>query len=141
MFGLQAEACFDAAHFLAGHSGACRNLHGHRWRIVAELRGGELAAGGSGRDMLVDFAGLKQQLRALAAEFDHKLIYEAGTLRPATLAALREEDCALAELSFRPTAERLAQYFYHRLQADGLMVARVTVYETPENCAAYWEAE
>ncbi|MBQ3180475.1 MAG: 6-carboxytetrahydropterin synthase [Firmicutes bacterium] len=141
MFGLQAEACFDAAHFLAGHSGACRNLHGHRWRIVAELRGGELAAGGSGRDMLVDFAGLKQQLRALAAEFDHKLIYEAGTLRPATLAALREEDFALAELPFRPTAERLAQYFYHRLQADGLMVARVTVYETPENCAAYWEAE
>ncbi len=139
MFGLQAEVCFDAAHFLAGHSGACRNLHGHRWRIVAELCGDELTAEGSGRDMLLDFAGLKQALRALAGRFDHKLIYEAGTLRPATLDALHDEGFALAELPFRPTAERLAQHFYRELRADGLAVARVTVYETPENCAAYWE--
>lgn len=140
MFGLQAEACFDAAHFLAGHGGACRNLHGHRWRVVAGLDGEELTAEGSERDMLLDFAGLKQQLRALAADFDHRLIFEAGTLRPATLAALQEEGFAMVELPFRPTAERLAQHFYHKLQADGLAVTRVTVYETPENCAAYWEA-
>lgn len=139
MFGLQVEACFDAAHFLAGHSGACRNLHGHRWRVVVEISGSEPVRDGSERDMLVDFAGVKQQLRELAAEFDHKLIYEAESLKPATLAALKEEGFAMVELPCRPTAERLAELMYKRLAAGGLMVSRVTVYETPENCAAYWE--
>ncbi len=139
MFGLQVEACFDAAHFLAGHSGACRNLHGHRWRVVVDIAGSEPVSSGSERDMLVDFAGVKQQLRDLVAEFDHRLIYEAGSLRPTTLAALKEEGFIMVELPCRPTAERLAELMYKRLAAGGMAVSKVTVYETPENCAAYWE--
>ena len=44
-------------------------------------------------------------------------------------------------LPFRPTAEELARYIYEQLRFDGLPLARVTVYETPTNCAAYEEAE
>lgn len=139
MFALQAEATFDAAHFLQGHKGACRNLHGHRWRVVLEIEGMEPQPGGPARDMLLDFADVKHTLRELAAGLDHKLIYEAGSLRPQTVAALNEEGFALVEMPFRPTAERLSEWFYHRLAAAGIAPARVWVYETPENCAAYWE--
>lgn len=139
MFTLQSAACFDAAHFLKDHPGACRNLHGHHWRVQAEIAGETLAAGGAARDMLVDFADFKRALKELAAELDHKLIYEAGSLRPETLAALRAEGFALVELPFRPTAEQLARRFFLRLREQGFAPVRVLIWETPDNCAAYGE--
>ncbi|MBQ2887955.1 MAG: 6-carboxytetrahydropterin synthase [Firmicutes bacterium] len=139
MFALQAEATFDAAHFLQGHEGACRNLHGHRWRVVLEIEGAQPGTSGPARDMLLDFADVKHILRNLAAGLDHKMIYEAGSLRPQTVAALKDEGFALVELPFRPTAERLSEWFYHKLAAAGIAPAKVWVYETPENRAAYWE--
>jgi len=139
MYTLQAEASFDAAHFLAGHSGKCRNLHGHRWLVRAELQGRQLQADGSERGMLLDFAKFKQALKQLAEQLDHKFIYEQGTLRAGTVAALQSEGFALLAMPFRPTAEELAHWFYQQLQQLNLAPARVLVYETPENCAAYFE--
>lgn len=139
MFTLQSSADFDAAHFLKEHPGACSNLHGHRWRVEAEICGENLQADGAARDMLVDFADFKRALREYAAEFDHKLIYEAGSLRPTTLAALTEEGFALVELAYRPTAERLAYLFFERLREAGFAPLRVKVWETPDNCAVYEE--
>lgn len=42
MYGLQAEAHFDGAHFLTDYYGKCENLHGHRWRVVATIEVEEL---------------------------------------------------------------------------------------------------
>lgn len=139
MFTLQCSASFDAAHFLKDHPGACRNLHGHRWRVEAEISGEYLQADGPARDMLVDFADFKHALKALAAEFDHKMIYETASLKPATVAALTDEGFALVELPCRPTAEQMARLFFHRLREQGFCPCRVQVWETPNNCAAYYE--
>ncbi len=139
MYSLQAEANFDAAHFLAGHAGKCRNLHGHRWLVRAEIAGEELQSQGSARGMLVDFASFKQALKQLASALDHKFIFEQGSLQPATVAALQSEGFALFELPFRPTAEELARWFYQALAEQRLKPTQVWVYETPENCASYYE--
>lgn len=139
MFTLQCSASFDAAHFLKDHPGACSNLHGHRWLIEAQIAGEKLQDDVAARDMLVDFADFKRVLKNIAAEFDHKMIYEAGSLKPATVSALLEEGFALVELPFRPTAERLAQLIFDRLRAGGFCPVRVQVWETPNNCAAYSE--
>ena len=42
MFFLQVEDSFDSAHFLKGYEGKCRNIHGHRWKILIEVEGEEL---------------------------------------------------------------------------------------------------
>ena len=115
MYLIRSECSFDAAHFLKGYSGKCRNLHGHRWRVVAGL--------------------LKEKCDAL----DHCLIYEAGSLREKTLEALREEEFRLVEVPFRPTAENFARYFFEEIQGAGFPVRRVEVFETPTNCAVYEE--
>lgn len=139
MFTLQGSVSFDAAHFLKDHPGACRNLHGHTWRVMAEIAGEHLQTDGPALDMLVDFAEFKQVLRELAAHFDHKMIYEVGSLKPATLAALADEGFVLAEFLSRPTAEQLARWFYQQLQSRGYAPRRVQVWETPNNCAIYEE--
>lgn len=137
MYLLRTSAAFDSAHFLAGYNGRCANLHGHRWQIEVEAGQEQLQSAGEQRGMVVDFGDLKKAVRRLADDYDHALIFEVGSLRQTTVQALEEEGFQLIAVPFRPTAENLARHFYEQLQAEGLPVIRVTVYETPDNCAAY----
>jgi 6-pyruvoyltetrahydropterin/6-carboxytetrahydropterin synthase len=137
MYHLKTEQSFDAAHFLKGYVGKCSNLHGHRWRVIARVSAQTLEQQGQTRAMLVDFSTLKEDLKALCDELDHSLIYERGSLRPATVAALKEEQFRLVEVPFRPTAEEFSRFFFEKLTALGYPVTLVEVYETPANSACY----
>ena len=137
LFTVKTSAAFDSAHFLSGYQGKCSNLHGHRWVIEAEAGAEHLQETGEKRGMVIDFGDLKQAVRSLADRYDHALIYEDGTLRETTLSALRAEHFRLIAVPFRPTAECFARAFYTELAAQGIPVRRVTVYETPDNCAVY----
>ena len=137
MYILKTQAAFDSAHFLSGYNGKCANIHGHHWVIETEVSQERLIEGGEKRGMVIDFGDLKKAVRSLADSYDHALIYEVGTLKPATVAALRDEGFRLIELPCRPTAENFARLFFEELTRQGLPVSRVTVYETPDNCAAY----
>ncbi len=137
MYTLKTEAAFDSAHFLSGYDGKCSNLHGHRWVIAAEIMSESLKESGQLRGMVTDFGDIKKDLRALADSFDHSFIYEKNSLKEATVSALKDENFKLIEVDFRPTAENFAVYFYKRLEDMGYSVKKVTVYETPDNCASY----
>ena len=137
MYGLKTESSFDAAHFLTDYHGKCENLHGHRWRVVAYLGQEELQTEGTMKDMVVDFGVFKSAVRELTEELDHSFVVEEGSLKEKTLECLCEEGFELSILPFRTTAENLARYFFDRLEAQGLPVAQIDVYETPNNCAIY----
>lgn len=137
MYTLQTKANFDSAHFLKGYGGKCANLHGHTWKIEVTASD-ELITCGEKRGMVMDFSDLKKAVRGIASRFDHTLIYESGSLRCETIAALSAEGFSLTEIPFRPTAESFAKYFFDELSKT-LPVKSVAVYETPENCAVYEE--
>lgn len=137
MYQLKTEASFDGAHFLTDYYGKCENLHGHRWRVVVSIQQGDLQEEGTMRDMVVDFAVFKKEVREVVGEFDHMFLVEEGSLKPATVQALEGEGFTLKMLPFRTTAENLAHYFADRLQERGLPISEVDVYETPLNCASY----
>ena len=137
MYFLKTTASFDSAHFLQGYNGKCANLHGHHWVIEVEISGKHLHNDSKKRGMLIDFTDLKQIVRNLANSFDHALIYENNTLKPETESALLSENFNLIPVDFSPTAENFAHFFYDELNEKGIPVYRVTVYETPDNCAVY----
>jgi 6-pyruvoyltetrahydropterin/6-carboxytetrahydropterin synthase len=137
MYYLEAEQSFDAAHFLKGYQGKCRNLHGHRWRVLAQIQGDTLQQGGSQDGMLRDFGDLKADLKAITDPLDHTFLVETGSLQPETQAALEAEGFPMVFFPFRTTAENLARYVYDHLVAQGYTLSAVTVYETPTNCARY----
>ena len=140
MYALKTQAHFDAAHFLYGYEGKCRNIHGHRWVIEAEISGKKLQNDGIQRDMLIDFGDFKKAVKAVADSFDHSLIVQKGTLRENTMKALCDEHFKIIEVDFRPTAENFSKYFYEILkEREKLQMYSVTVYETPDNCACYEE--
>lgn len=137
MYTLQTSASFDSAHFLKGYEGKCSNIHGHRWLVEVTVASEEIEEKGQIRGMIVDFKTLKEDIKELADEFDHSLLIEEGSLKTKTQEALQEEGFRVVELSFRPTAENLARYFYDKIEEKEYQVILVKVYETPNNCAGY----
>ncbi len=129
MYLLETEAAFDAAHFLSNYNGKCKNIHGHRWRVIATIKG-EVMDG-----MLVDFNIFKKDLKAICDYFDHTFIVEVGSLE----SDLYDRLCELFEIrdvDFRTTAENFSKYFFDELNKK-YDVESICVYETPTNKAVY----
>lgn len=129
MYVLTTEAAFDAAHFLTNYEGKCKNIHGHRWRVVLSISGEPI------NGMVVDFGVVKKDLKDLCDYFDHTFIVEDGSLKPELFKMLNEE-FTLRTVPFRTTAENFAKYFYDTLNKK-YKVVEVMIYETPTNCARY----
>lgn len=139
MYTLKTEDSFDSAHFLYNYEGKCKNIHGHRWRVIVEIKSQSLDTSPQTRGMLVDFSQLKKDLKKETDLLDHALIIEKNSLKAKTLEALLEENFSIIELDFRPTAENMAKYFFKKMEEKGYNIKNVTIYETPNNCASYEE--
>lgn len=139
MYYLKTEQSFDSAHFLKDYDGKCANLHGHRWRVVACIKGEELSEEKQTKGMLVDFSEMKECLKEICGTLDHSFIYEKGSLMKKTEECLSEEGFRMVCVPYRPTAENFARAIYKRLESSGFSMERIEIYETPNNCAAYSE--
>lgn len=124
---ITSESSFDAAHFLTNYEGKCKNIHGHRWRVVVTIKG-ELTNG-----MLVDFGDFKKDIKDLCDYFDHSFIVEKGSLDK-KLFDLLNKQFVLRVVEFRTTAENFSKYIFEEMSKK-YSVKEVCVYETPNNCA------
>ena len=98
---------FEAAHQLPWHSGACRNLHGHGYRLEVTVTGPINDDG-----IVIDFADLSALVRREVIDrYDHTY---------------------LNDLLDNPTAELIAQDAFKRLEAAGLEVTRLRLWETDD---------
>jgi 6-pyruvoyltetrahydropterin/6-carboxytetrahydropterin synthase len=120
---------FSAAHFLVFADGRCEPLHGHNYRVAAEVSGPL-----DENQCVVDFVTFAERLRAVLAELDHAVLLPARhpalrvTVGPqeveATLAGhppqaggrwvFPRPDCRVLPLA-ATTAELLAEYVGRRL--------------------------
>lgn len=141
MYILKAEHSFDSAHFLAGYEGKCGNIHGHRWRVQIEVQSETLVEGGQLDGMVIDFGDLKKDVKEIVDYYDHTLIIQEGTMREETLKCIIQDGFKVINVSFRPTAENFAAFFFKIMKDKGYNVKRATVYETPTNSAVYEESE
>ena len=99
---------FEAAHHLPWHPGKCRRLHGHNYRLEVTVEGPVDENG-----VVLDFDELADVVgRELIDRYDHR---------------------HLNELLDNPTAEVIAHDAWKRLEAAGLRLARLRLWETPES--------
>lgn len=124
------EMVFSAGHFITFAQDVCERLHGHNYRVAAEVEGAL-----DENHYVVDFVLLRDTLAALVAELDHFMLLP--TLHPRIqLTAGSEEvearfegrrwvfprcDCVLLPLA-NTTAELLARHLAVRLRE--ILVAR-----------------
>ncbi len=122
MYEISTEASFSASHRLRNYEGPCENLHGHNWLVRAAVRCAQLNQAGIG----IDFKALRAALREITGELDHRDLNEIFDTQ-----------------GLATSSERIAEYIFGalktRLQQYDCRVHRVEVFETPGNCAAYFE--
>ena len=119
------DLAFCAAHFITLEGGRCERLHGHTYRVAAEVFGPL-----DDCQCVVDFLVVRDALKSIVAELDHRV------LLPSQHAAIRvsstagevgvtfgdrrwvfpEDDCLLLPVA-NTTTESLAQYVGERLTA------------------------
>lgn len=121
-YTVRVEARFEAAHYLREYRGISEPLHGHSYKVEADLRG---AGGGLDADAIaVDFVSAKRKLEILAKKLDYGCIND---IPPFT--------------EVNPSAENLAEWFHRELQAavvdESAEVASVTIWEGPVNSVTY----
>ncbi|WP_455385304.1 6-carboxytetrahydropterin synthase QueD [Acidihalobacter prosperus] len=113
---------FAAAHTLRDYPGDCSRMHGHNWKLEAEIRATALNEVG----MAVDFKDMKRVAREIAGELDHRYLND---LPPFT--------------TVNPTAENIAAHIYRRmserLNTDTARVSAITLWETDRACVRYSE--
>lgn len=161
------EIGIDMGHRVTLHGSKCRNLHGHRYRIIVTLEG-KLAKVGAQDGMVMDFGFLKDlMIEHIDAPCDHgttlwmedgQLAHALGPSYHMVLGLVDKKGYAetswewgkLYVVPFTPTAENLARHWFHRLLDPVYAVSErrarvhsVTVWETPNCSAEYsvpWES-
>jgi len=118
---------FSAAHFITFNGNVCERLHGHNYRVAVEVAGPL-----DKNQYVVDFIGLRDELKTLTDELDHHVLLPTGHPLIRVTAGEREVeavfspdgrrwlfpsgDCVLLPVT-NTTAELLAQYLGQRLMA------------------------
>lgn len=131
MYTITKSVYFCYGHRLMHHAGKCRHLHGHSVKAEITLAAAQLNAQG----MVCDFADLAAATTAFTEDvLDHNfLLHQDDPLVP----LLTQAGERFLLLPQHPTAEYLAQLIFEFIQAKGLPVQAVTLWETASACATY----
>jgi 6-pyruvoyltetrahydropterin/6-carboxytetrahydropterin synthase len=121
MYRLNVFDYFSSAHQLKGYRGRCEAVHGHNWKVEAEVQGDVIDDVG----LLMDFKHLKSILKDVIDRLDHVMLNDLEEFR-----------------NVNPSSELIARHIYRRLRTalpPGITLASVVVWESENAKAIYYE--
>jgi 6-pyruvoyltetrahydropterin/6-carboxytetrahydropterin synthase len=105
---------FESAHVLPFHPGKCARMHGHSYRLEVAVRG-PLQNEGPARGMIADFDDVRRIVHeTVVDDLDH---------------------ATLNDRIDNPTAERIVQWIWERLEPALSGLDELVLWETPNACA------
>ena len=126
---------FEMAHVLFQHDGACKNIHGHSYKLCVCVQGEPIEKSGHPKDgMVIDFGILKKIVQEHIIDiYDHSLVLNAAADEK-WLNSLKNISTKLIIHDFQPTSEKLVAYFAEILQKhlpDKVDLFSLQLHETP----------
>ena len=122
MYKLNVTTQFSSAHKLVGYDGACKNLHGHNWKVRVGIECKKVDQIG----MTIDFGIVKKHLQELIDQLDHQYLNDLPCFE-----------------KINPTSENIARYLYREMQKkiaqNGCRMAEVEVWESDKSSMIYSE--
>lgn len=136
---------FEAAHALEGYDGACREIHGHSYKLYVTVKGEPVA---DERDpkfgMVMDFGDLKRIVNEQVVKpFDHAFVLRRTESNRRLYEQLRDRFERIVLLEFQPTCENMLAEFARRIQRnlpERVKLHALRLHET-ESSYAEWFAE
>lgn len=120
MYTIKVQSYFSAAHNLRGYQGKCEKLHGHNWKVEAEIASPKL----NKLSMVCDFKQIKQKLEKVLKGLDHTHLNRLSYFK-----------------KNNPTSEKIAEFIYVNLKKlikdDNLALKQISVWETESSLAVF----
>ena len=113
MYIVSVDSKFASAHYLRGYDGDCARVHGHTWKVTADIAVKNIDKTG----ISIDFKKVSEVLEEITGKFDHRNLNEIDDFK--------EEN---------PTAENIARVIFELLSSsfkdEHLVIESVTVAES-----------
>lgn len=128
------EFDFEMAHALWNYDGACKNIHGHSYRLFVTIKGSPISDPGDPKvGMVLDFKDLKHLVKKPIVDFfDHSLVLNKkadGEL----LSQVKGMYEKVHLFDFQPTCENILLFIVDTIQASlppSLELHSAKLYET-----------
>ena len=164
---LTKEFSFEAAHLLEGYDGACREIHGHSYRLFVTVRGVPVCDGRNPKlGMVMDFGQLKRIVgeevadpkcgmvldfgvlkrivgEEIVSRFDHALVLRASESGAELFRVLTERFGNVVAVGYQPTCENMLADFAARIAPrlpEGVELYALRLHETATSYAE-WVAD
>lgn len=122
MLSITKRYTFEASHFLPNHKGACRNIHGHSYKVEITVSGEKNNDDKSNEyGMIIDFKELKRIIELEIGKYDHQ---------------------SLNQFFENPTAENMVEKMFkdierHFKNNGKVIIEEVKLWETEDSYATY----
>lgn len=142
---LTKEFNFEMAHALKGYDGACRNIHGHSYRLFVTVIGRPSNIINDPKlGMTLDFSVLKNIVgKHIVDRYDHALILMGNKEQEVLQQELKKEFAKVEIVDYQPTCEnmisRFADFIMEKLPSD-IELHHIRLNETATSYAE-WYAE
>lgn len=139
------EFHFEMAHALWNYDGACKNIHGHSYRLYVTLIGSPIQDENNVKfGMVLDFKDLKEIVNKNVVDIlDHSLVVYEKAAGP-VLDKVKEMYEKVYVLDFQPTCENLILYIADLLQAalpQSLNLHSLKLFETATSYAEWFASD
>ena len=142
---LTKEFTFESAHSLEGYDGACREIHGHSYRLFVTVKGKPSTDEYDPKQgMVMDFGLLKQVVNEqIVSQLDHSFIVRRSEQGMQLREILGDHYQNIVMVDYQPTCENLLSDFAERLLEalpDEVELYSLRLHETASSYAE-WYAE
>ena len=126
------EFKWEMGHRLPFHSGKCKNIHGHTYRMRVEIDG-DLDDNG----MVMDYYDVSEIISPLVDELDHSFMAKEDDSE--VIEFLNKIDSKKVIVPFETTAENITLYMLQKIKekitSERIKKIKVRVYETEKTYA------
>ncbi len=114
---LTKEFSFEAAHSLEGYDGACREIHGHSYRLFVTIKGEPSADPYDPKQgMVMDFGLLKRIVdEQIVSRLDHAFVVRRSEQGAQLRDMLADRYSNIVLVDYQPTCENMLADFAERL--------------------------
>lgn len=137
---------FETGHALYGYDGACRNIHGHSYKLYVTVIGLPIDDKEHVKyGMVIDFKDLKKIVNQEVVEvFDHASVFNKNTPHKDLAITLKNNGHKVIMADYQPTCELLVIDFANKIKnrlPSNILLHSLKLQETESSFAQWYEKD
>ncbi|MBT3794503.1 MAG: 6-carboxytetrahydropterin synthase [Flavobacteriaceae bacterium] len=137
---------FETGHALYGYDGACRNIHGHSYKLYVTVIGLPIDDKEDVKyGMVIDFKDLKKIVNQEVVEvFDHATVFNKNTPHKDLAITLKNNGHKVIMADYQPTCELLVIDFANKIKnrlPSNILLHSLKLQETESSFAQWYEKD